>query len=169
MSRTLLYVILGLTMILLQTTLLPRLLGNGPRPDLLLLLTLHIGLNERPLPGAFTAWLLGCLLDVFSGTTFGLYGLILLLIFCATSASARQLNHDNSMVMIVAAICGTTAHALLLITTLLFFADADQGWHLILRDLPLQLALNIIAAIVCSPLFVFCCGQKQTATQRSIL
>lgn len=161
MKRVLTYAILGLCVILLQTTLLPRLLGNGPRPDLLLLLALHIGLNEPALRGAFTAWLLGCLLDVFSGTTFGLYGLILLLLTCGTCAAGRQLNHDNAMVMVVAALFGTTVHALLLITTLLLFADADQGWKLVLQQLPLQLLFNLLAAMLCSPLLIHFSRPKQ--------
>ena len=164
MKRIVGYAVFGLIVILLQTTLLPRLLGHGPRPDLVLLLTLHIGLNERALPGAFSAWLL----DVFSGTTFGLYGLILLLIFCAATAVGRQLNRDNSMVMVVATLFGTTGHALLLITTLLLFADADQGWHLVLRQLPLQLLFNLLAVIVLSPLFAMFAGHKQ-ATARRVL
>ena len=84
MNRMVCHLALGLLFILLQTALFPALVGNGPRPDLVLILTLYLGIHETPLQGAFTSWLLGCLLDVFSGTTFGLYGLILLLVFCAT-------------------------------------------------------------------------------------
>ncbi|WP_321532559.1 rod shape-determining protein MreD [uncultured Desulfuromonas sp.] len=151
MSRMVRHLTCGLLFILLQTSLFPALVGNGPRPDLVLILTLYLGIHASPLQGAFTSWLLGCLLDVFSGTTFGLYGLILLLVFCATYLGGRQLNRDNAAVMFFAAVLGTAAHDVLLITTLLFFADADQGWRIVLFQLPMQLLLNILAVLVATP------------------
>ncbi|PLX93661.1 MAG: rod shape-determining protein MreD [Desulfuromonas sp.] len=151
MKRMIIHLLLGLVFILLQTTLFPRFLGNGPRPDLVLILTLYLGIHEQPFQGALTSWLLGCLLDVLSGTTFGLYGLILLLVFCATVIGGRQLNRDNAAVMFFAAILGTAAHDVLLVTTLLFFADADQGWLIVLRQLPLQLIFNLLAVLAVTP------------------
>lgn len=147
MKRLLLYFITGITFILAQTTLLPSLLGSSVCPNLILLLVLYIGLHEAPLTGAFYAWLLGCLLDVFSGMTLGLYGIIMLLIFCITCAGGRQLNVDSSIVMIGAAIVGTVGQAILLITTLLCFSEASQNWPLILNNLIPQILTNLVTVL----------------------
>ncbi|OQY25195.1 MAG: rod shape-determining protein MreD [Desulfobacteraceae bacterium 4572_35.2] len=99
MKRLVLYLIVGIASILTQTSILPLLFGLTLRPDLILLLVLYIGLNETPLAGAFYAWLLGCILDVFCGTTLGLNGMIMLLIFCSIYIGRRQLNLKNDLVL----------------------------------------------------------------------
>ena len=145
MNRFFIYIITGVMFILAQTALLPSLLETTP--NLTLLLVIYLGLHEQPLTGAFYAWVLGCLLDVFSGMTLGLYGMIMLLTFCITSVGGRQLNPDSTMMMIGATIIGTAGQAILLITTLLCFSATNQSWPLILKHLPLQILTNLITVL----------------------
>ena len=145
MNRFLIYFITGVMFILAQTALLPSLLETTP--NLILLLVIYLGLHEPPLTGAFYAGLLGCFLDVFSGMTLGLYGMIMLLIFCITSAVGRQLNPDSTMVMIGAAIIGTAGQAILLITTSLCFSATNPSWLLILKHLPPQILTNLTTVL----------------------
>jgi rod shape-determining protein MreD len=147
MKRLVLYLIVGVASILAQTSILPLLLGLTLRPDLILLLVLYIGLNEPPLAGAFYAWLLGCILDVFCGTTLGLNGMIMLLIFCGTYIGGRQLNLKNDLVLLVATILGTISNSLLLILTLLCFSEQNQSSFPILNGFPAQLFINLITAL----------------------
>jgi len=142
-----LYLIIGISLIVVQTSVLPLLVGISLRPDLILILVLYIGLNETPLAGAFYAWLLGCLLDVFCGTTLGLNGMIMLLIFCGTYIGGRQLNLENDLVMLLATIIGTICNSLLLILTLLCFSEQSQSSVLILNGLPAQLLINLTTVL----------------------
>lgn len=141
------YLVIGIMLILVQTSVLPLFFGVSLRPDLILLLVLYIGLNETPLAGAFYAWLLGCLLDVFCGMTLGLNGMIMLLIFCGTYLGGRQLNLENHAVMLPATIIGTISNSLLLILTLLCFSEQNQSSQLILNDLPAQLIINLLTIL----------------------
>lgn len=152
MKTLLSYIISGMFFIVLQSTLFPSLMKTLPHPDLLLLLVLYLGLHDKTLRGAGTAWVLGCLLDVFSGMTLGLYGMIMLLVFCSTCVSGRQLNYDSDMVMFATTFIGTLTHSLLLITMLICFADADQSWRLILQNIPAQLFTNLLTMLCMLPL-----------------
>ena len=78
MSRLLIYFGCGLLFLLLQSTVIPWLLPAYLKPDLLLILLIYLGLNENFRSGAFLAYLLGCLLDVFAGHYLGLYGFVFL-------------------------------------------------------------------------------------------
>ncbi|MEA3464854.1 MAG: rod shape-determining protein MreD [Thermodesulfobacteriota bacterium] len=145
MNQLLIYFITGIIFILAQTTLLPSMLETTP--NLILLLVLYIGLHEPPLTGAFYAWFLGCFLDVFSGMTLGLYGIIMLLIFCTTSIIGRQLTIDSTMVMIGASIIGTAGQTILLISTSLCFSETHHSWPLILNNLVPQIITNLITVL----------------------
>lgn len=147
MKRLALYLIGGIFLVLVQTSILPLFFGLTLRPDLILLLVLFIGLNETPISGAFYSWLLGCILDVFCGTTLGLNGMIMLLIFCGTYMGGRQLNLKNDLVMLVATVLGTISNSLLLILTLLCFSEQRQSSFLILNGLPAQLFINLITVL----------------------
>ena len=154
------YFIAGIALILIQTSVLPLFFGFSLRPDLILLLVLYIGLNETPLAGAFYAWLLGCLLDVFCGMTLGLNGMIMLLIFCGTFLGGRQLNLENDLVMLLATIIGTISNSLLLIATLLCFSEQSQSSLLILNGLPTQLVINL--ATIVTIMFLLSVLRKHT-------
>ncbi len=148
MKRLLRYLITGITLIVLQTAVLPHFLGMQLRPDLLLILVLYSSLSNTSGSGAFYAWILGCLLDVFSGTTLGLYGIVMLIIFCASAGVGRQFNRENKITMVVATIIGTIAQVALLVFMLLCFASTPQSWLPIVKQLPLQLLLNLSAIIL---------------------
>jgi rod shape-determining protein MreD len=148
--KTLLCCILTALMLLwCQIALWPRLLAlPGSAPNLLLLLVLYAALHAPLLPGTSCAWGSGCLLDVFSGTTLGFHGLIFVLLFAMVRLSTGQLNPENPLLLPMVALIGTLFYSLLGICVLLLFAEADQAWWLLLRELPLQLLLNLLAALL---------------------
>ncbi|MDP2971789.1 MAG: rod shape-determining protein MreD, partial [Deltaproteobacteria bacterium] len=43
------------------------------RPDIVLILTLYLGLSSPPISGGILVFFLGYLMDLFSGNGFGLY------------------------------------------------------------------------------------------------
>lgn len=152
MKKLVFYLAIGIFFILIQTAILPKFIGTTVRPDLILLLVLYIGLNDPPISGALYSWILGCILDVFCGTTLGLNGMIMLLIFCGTCIGGRHLNLDNDLVMLVATTLGTISNSLLLVLTLLCFSEQSQSSLLILNGLPTQLLINLITVLSISTL-----------------
>lgn len=148
MKRPILYLIGGIFLIIVQTSLLPLFFGLTLRPDLILLIVLYIGLNETPIAGAFYSWLLGCILDVFCGTTLGLNGMIMLPIFYGTYLGAKKLNLKNDLIMLVATALGTLCNSVFLVLTLLCFSEQSQNSALILNRLPSQLFINLITVII---------------------
>ena len=72
---------LGVIFLTLQATLLTSLPIQRIRPDLVLILTLYLGLFYPPISGGILAVFMGFLMDLFSGNSFGLYTLSRPLIF----------------------------------------------------------------------------------------
>jgi rod shape-determining protein MreD len=56
-----------------QTTVLAALPHQIAKPDLLLILTVYCGLYSPPLAGAMLAFLSGYMMDIFSGSIFGIH------------------------------------------------------------------------------------------------
>jgi rod shape-determining protein MreD len=73
MKRIGLLLFFGVLFITLQSTLLMCLPIQRIRPDIVLVFTFYLGLAYPPISGGIFAFFLGCLMDLFSGNTFGLY------------------------------------------------------------------------------------------------
>jgi rod shape-determining protein MreD len=144
------YLLIGLFIILVQTALLPHLISTQLRPDLVLILVLHISLKAKSCNAAIYAWSLGCLLDVFSGTTLGLYGITMLVIFYATMTISQQLSYDNNTALFFATILATIGQNILLVIILLSFSETNHSWLPIIQQLPKQLMVNLLAVGIIS-------------------
>ena len=73
MKRVLLLFILGILFLTFQTTFLGFIPIQRIRPDFMLIFTLYLGFSFPPIPGGILAFVLGYLVDLFSGNTLGLY------------------------------------------------------------------------------------------------
>ncbi len=73
MKRVLLFFLLGVLVLTFQTTLLRFFPIQRIRPDFMLIFTLYLGFSFPPIPGGVLAFVLGYLVDLFSGNTLGLY------------------------------------------------------------------------------------------------
>lgn len=85
-----LFLIIGILTLVLQTTflqLLPEWLG---KPDILFLLIIYISCQADFLRGSVVILLLGLLMDVFSGVFLGLYPVIYLLVFAFIKGISRK-------------------------------------------------------------------------------
>ena len=85
------YLILGIFILVLQTTflqLLPVWLG---KPDILFLLIVYIACQADIFRGAFIILLLGLLMDAFSGVFLGLYPVIYLLVLAFIKGISSQI------------------------------------------------------------------------------
>lgn len=147
MSYLLLYYIGGFLAVILQTTFLPNLFSFAI-PDLLLILVIYIGLNERYLRGSLLTFFLGCLSDVFSGQTLGLNCTVYILSFLAIRSVVNRLNTESSLLLLFMVGSGTLFQGFTLIFLLTFLAETGNAWLLILKYLPMQLISNVIATFL---------------------
>lgn len=73
MRRIVFPLFLGVLFLTLQTTLLRSLPVQSIRPDIVLILTLYLGLSYPLISGGILAFFMGYLMDLFSGNVLGLY------------------------------------------------------------------------------------------------
>jgi rod shape-determining protein MreD len=84
------FLILGILILVVQTTFLQLLPGWLGKPDILFLLIVYISCQKEILAGAVIIFLLGLLMDVFSGVFLGLYPVIYLLVFAFIKGISRK-------------------------------------------------------------------------------
>ena len=85
------FLILGILILILETTflqLLPAWLG---KPDILYLLIVYISCQAEGVQGGLVVLLLGLFMDVFSGVFLGLYPVIYLLVFAFIKGISRKI------------------------------------------------------------------------------
>ncbi len=81
MKRTLLVFALGIFVLTLQTVFLRFVPIQSIKPDFLLIYTLYLGFEFPPVSGGLLAFLVGYLVDLYSGNSFGLYAISRPLLF----------------------------------------------------------------------------------------
>jgi rod shape-determining protein MreD len=83
MRRIILSLLVGILFLILQTTWLHSFPIKRIRPDLLLIFTLYLAFLFPPIFGGFLAFLMGYLMDLFSGNALGFYTFSRPLVFFA--------------------------------------------------------------------------------------
>ena len=73
MKKVIFPLLLGIFFLVVQTTWLTSFPIRRIRPDIVLILTLYLGISSPPISGGILAFILGYLMDLFSGNGFGLY------------------------------------------------------------------------------------------------
>lgn len=139
------YLFLAALALVLQTTLLPPFFPGGTKPDLILLLTIWIGLRESPWRGGLLVYGLGWLYDAYAGTFPGLHGFVLLTVFLTVCGMATRLNTESLSLVWCLIGGGTLLQGILTVFAIEFFADVNRFWVVMLRCLPVQLVLNLAA------------------------
>lgn len=145
MIRVLALAVIALFFLVCQTTLLPALLPNYFKPELLLILTLYLCMTENFIRGALLAWGVGCLLDTCGGTHPGLHAAIYLILFILGRYALRALNTESPLLILFLVFCGSLLQTGLLI---LFgiFADLQGMLTLFAQRATFQASINVIAA-----------------------
>jgi rod shape-determining protein MreD len=82
---------LGISIIVLQTTVLQFLPVWLGKPDILFLLVVYISCQVDMFRGALIILILGLIMDIFSGVFLGLYPVIYLLVFAFIKGISRQI------------------------------------------------------------------------------
>ena len=148
MRRLLVYLAVGLIFMLLQTTLLPRLLPDTLQPNLLLILILYLGLSESFGRAMLLSLLFGLLQDSFSATALGLYGVVNLVIFLQVRLLVTRLSAESPALLLLLVVGGTMVQSFLLGFCLTLFAEAGSVLQILLPTLPGQMLANLLAASI---------------------
>jgi rod shape-determining protein MreD len=145
--RIIYYAAFGLVGLLIQTAVFPRVFPFYLKPDLLLILIVYLGISEKYGSGGLLSFGLGLLLDVFAGSSFGMYGMVFLLVFIGVRSTISYFNAENPFLLLFLVLCGTLFQAGLLVL-LGTMAEAGALWKIVLHHLPGQLLMNAVAAVL---------------------
>lgn len=146
MKLSLAFFVVGVLLVLLQTTFL-HLLPIGPIvPDLILVLCVYWGLHHPTVGAVLGSFLLGYSVDVVSSPILGLNAFAMSLVFLAVYASSRSiwLHHPvvSSIVVLLAALI--KGAALILVWTV--FLSVEGFWAGALRYILLEASVAAVLA-----------------------
>lgn len=151
--------------VVVQTSLLRHVPLLPAAPDLILILVVYLGLHYRSASGAVGAFLLGYLLDTFSGAAPGLYCLTMTTVFGVVYLLSKRLWMENPVSNVAAVALG---EGLKMVIVVGFFAFAVRGavsWLAVSK----ALGFEALFALLCTPpVFTLLNGQlRPLRTSRS--
>ncbi len=153
MSRPLIAFSVGsIVAVLIQTSLAGHLGMLPAPPDIMTLLVVYLGLHHHTAGGAIGAFLLGYLLDTFSGSPPGLYCFALLLVFGSVGLLARRMWIENPITRLAIAAAGLSVKTLVVATWFAVAASARVPWPVLLRTLAAEALLGLLVAPFVFPL-----------------
>ncbi len=139
------YVLTGSVALLLQTTVLHTLTGDRVIPDLALILCVFLGLREHSVAGATGAFLLGYLLDSFSGSLVGLNAFAMTTVYTMVYLISRRLWMDNALSSIAMVFLGTVVKGFAILAALAAYLSVER---LSLGAVQVLLAEALLAAAI---------------------
>lgn len=137
---------------LLQVTILPAILSDPFKPNLILVIVVWIGLTASSLWGAALVYLLGITQDAVSGLYLGLNGIVYFIAFIVLHGIANRLYADSRYLMTLAVFVTTIACGLSHLLLLALFSSAGGIVTTLLTSLIPQ---SIVNALVASLFFAF--------------
>jgi rod shape-determining protein MreD len=140
----LLYAVLAVIALLLQTTVLPHISVGRATPDLLLIMCVYLGLHQHSVAGAVGAFFLGYLQDTFSGSLVGLNAFGMCLIFTIVYLTSRRLWVDNAISKIVVVFLASLLKTIAVLALIALFMSADDLWRTMLGYLFIEAGLAAI-------------------------
>jgi len=126
LRAVLVYAVAGLLALVLQTTVLHALSDGRVIPDLLLILCVHLGLYEHNVGGATGAFLLGYLLDSFSGSVVGLNAFAFTLVYVVVYLFSRRLWMDTVLASVAMVFLGSLLKGIAIVGALAVYLAIDR-------------------------------------------
>ncbi len=128
MRLFLLFFVVGVLLILLQTTFL-HLLPIGPIvPDLVLVLCVYLGLHHPTVGAALGSFLLGYSIDVVSSRMIGLNAFALSLVFLAVYLSSRSIWLHHPMVSSLVVFLAALVKGVAMVLAWVAFLNVESFW-----------------------------------------
>jgi rod shape-determining protein MreD len=158
MKLFLLFFLMGLLLVLLQTTFL-HLLPLGPVvPDLILVLCVYWGLYHPTVGAVLGSFALGYSVDVMSSPILGLNAFAMSLVFLAVYLSSRNIWIHNPIVSAVVVFLASLVKGVALIVVWFVFLDMQGLWVGALR----YVVLEALVASAIAPLLFAVLRRGQT-------
>lgn len=150
MKLSLLFLLVGFLVVLLQTTFL-HLLPLGPIvPDLILVLCVYWGLNHPTVGAVLGSFLLGYSVDVFSSPVLGLNAFAMSLVFLAVYLSSRCIWIHNPLLSAAVVFFASWIKGAALILVGSLFLTAEGLWIGVLKYIFLE---ALVAAVLAPGVF----------------
>ena len=128
MRLFLLYFVVGIFLILLQSTFL-RLLPFGPVvPDLVLILCVYLGLHHPTMGAAVGSFVLGYSIDVVSSRQLGFNAFAMTLVFLAVYFSSRTIWLQNPVVTSLIVLFAALIKGVALVLVWMIFLNTEGFW-----------------------------------------
>jgi len=150
MTRILKITAILTALLVAQVTLLPPRLLDPFKPDLLLIAVTYLALTGTVRFGGGVAFLLGLVLDCFSGQYLGLNGFSFLAIYLVLEAIADRLYTDNLYLLILVVFLVTVLNGMLHLILLVIFSVADGVYATLLPALLPQGLVNALSVSLLS-------------------
>jgi rod shape-determining protein MreD len=150
MKSSLLFLLAGFLVVLLQTTFL-HLLPLGPIvPDLILVLCVYWGLNHPTVGAVLGSFLLGYSVDVFSSPVLGLNAFAMSLVFLAVYLSSRCIWIHNPLLSAAVVFFASWVKGVALVLVGTLFLAVDGLWMGVFKYIFLE---ALIAAMLAPAVF----------------
>lgn len=153
MLRTLLLLILGSLLLVMQCILAQTLPAWMGKPDLLFILVIFIAIDLDIFSGALLVFSFGLLMDIFSGIYLGMYPLLFMLLFFAVKLAGRHLilNEITHLPAIIVTCYFILSGSFYILSTPLV-PDTHLSWQW--RDIFLQALILVVISIPLRQLFI---------------
>ena len=137
----LLFAVVAVGALLLQTTVLPLASVGRATPDLLLIMCVYLGLHQHTVGGALGAFSLGYLQDAFSGSVAGLNAFGMCLVFTVVYLTSRRLWVDNTISKIAVVFLASLLKTVAILVLVALFMSIDGLWRTVLSYLLIEAVL----------------------------
>lgn len=146
--RVVLYAAVTLAFLLFQTSAVYALGLDSFRPDLVLVLVVYLGLKEHSIGGALGAFLIGYLLDTFSGSPVGTNALAMSIVFLFCYLASRRLWTDSVVSATLVVFLGCVLKSSVLAAVLGWGSAGGGRWMLARPVLTDWLAVMVLAPVL---------------------
>lgn len=146
--------------VVLQTSILPIHVAGPFKPDLLLVAMVYLALRGPVTQGAFMAWTLGMIKDVFSGLYLGLNAFSFLIIFLVIKSISDLLYAESGELFVVTVSAATLGCVAVDLILLLMLTSTPGITYSMTAGLLPHLLANAFAASLVSLLPVFSSPQE---------
>ena len=136
-----LFGVVAIGALLLQTTVLPLAAIGRATPDLLLIMCVYLGLHQHTVGGAIGAFSLGYLQDAFSGSVAGLNAFGMCLVFTVVYLTSRRLWVDNTISKIAVVFLASLLKTIAILVLVAMFMSVEGLWRTMLSYLLIEAVL----------------------------
>lgn len=149
-----LLVLLALVLLSIEAVLVRTFGLEVTRIDVTMVLIVFVAVRSKTVEGALTAFVIGYLLDVFTGRPAGLYPALAVTVFLLARAAAQLLDGKSRTGFALFTVGATLGHSLVAFLLTWLTSRNAEGRVLSLTALPLQALLTGLVALALFPLLV---------------